>query len=262
MKLIWLSDIHLNFLNERLRKEFYDTLVSADGDLVVISGDIGESQNFVSYIKEMGEHTKLPIFFVMGNHDYYGSSVKNVRKKVKKFCWLGNDEGQALSETTFLTGVDGWGDCRLGDFEGSKLVMSDWIYISDLYKAYGTGIKSSLKNVLQRLADNDAAQLKSNVEKAVSKGYRKIIITTHVPPFEEASLHLGKPGGPDGLPFYASKCLGDAILPIAESNPQLDFLWLSGHTHSRATYKPLSNMTVKVAKAEYYRPTVEEVFDV
>lgn len=262
MKLIWLSDIHLNFLNERLRKEFYRTLIDAQGDAIVISGDIGESQNFVSLVKELYATVVLPVYFVLGNHDYYGSGVKNVRKKAAKLGWLGKDEGVPLSEEVFLTGVDGWGDCRLGDFDNSKLVMSDWIYISDLFKAYGTGDKDAIRNVLQRLADNDAAQLKANVEQAIKWHYRKVVIVTHVPPFEQASLHLGKPAGPDGLPFYASKCLGDAILPIAQEHPDVEFIWLSGHTHSRAEYKPCANMVCKVAKAEYYRPSIEEVFDV
>lgn len=262
MKLIWLSDIHLNFLNERLRKEFYETL---KGDAVVISGDIGESQNVVSLIREMEFHTNKPVYFVLGNHDYYGSGVKNVRKKIQKnlYGWLGKNEGHPLSKDVFLTGIDGWGDCRLGDYANSSLIMSDWLYISDLRKAYGMGYyKDPLRLTLQRLADNDADQLKKNVEQAIKWHYRKIIIVTHVPPFEQASLHLGKPGGPDGLPFYASKCLGDAILPIAQEHPDVEFIWLSGHTHSRAEYKPCANMVCKVAKAEYYRPSIEEVLTI
>jgi hypothetical protein len=59
-----------------------------------------------------------------------------------------------------------------------------------------------------------------------------------------------------------SKILGESILPIAKAQPKIDFLWLSGHTHSRAKYKPCNNMTVKVAKAEYCSPQVEEIINV
>ncbi len=155
--------------------------------------------------------------------------------------------------------MDGWGDCRYGDYENSRLTMSDWIYIDDLRKGYGKGM-AELKTTLQALADKDAEFLKKKVTLA-AQTYKKIIIVTHVPPFEEAALHAGKKSTPSGLPFFASKCLGEAILPIAKQNPDIEFIWLSGHTHSRAKYKPCNNMTVKVAKSEYYFPQVEAVFD-
>lgn len=264
MKLIWMSDIHLNFLNKRLREEFYGTIVEAqqgEESAVVISGDISESDSVLNTLQEMEKHVKCPVYFVLGNHDYYGSGVKKVRAKLKKYNWLGNNEGTSLSETTILLGVDGWGDCRAGDYERSDIVMNDWYYIDELRKGYAQS-REKLREALQQLADVDANQLKNKVEKAIAAGYQRIILVSHVPAFEDASLHMGKKGSPSGLPFYVSQCLGEAILPLARERSDLDFLWLSGHTHSRAKYQPLPNLTVKVAKAEYYRPSIEEVLDV
>jgi len=258
MDLIWVSDIHLNFINKEARKDFYKML---EGNVIVISGDIGESHNVVSLIKEMGSETKLPVYFVLGNHDYYGSSLKEVKKSVRKFGYLSQFNYIPLSEDTTLLGVDGWGDCRNGDYENSRLTMSDWLYIDDLRKGYGQS-QEKLKETIQTLSDKDARSLKRKVNKAVKLGYKKVIIVTHVPPFEEACLLAGRKSTPSGLPFFSSKILGDSILPIANKNPEVDFLWLCGHTHSRVTYKPSDNMTVKVAKAEYYFPRVEEVIRV
>lgn len=255
MKLIWISDIHLNFLEEQHRVEFYDNL--RDGDAIVISGDIAEGHNFDSMIKEMMVYTGKPVYFVLGNHDFYIDSVKNVKKRAKKLNWL-SKKSIELSPETVLIGVDGWGDCRNGDYENSQLLMSDWLIIEELKSSYLKGM-DELKVTLQKLADADARKLKRNVLKAVEHGYTNIIIVTHVPAFEEATLYAGLKSTPSGLPFFSSKCLGDAILPIAKKNPHIDFLWLSGHTHSRAKYKPCNNMTVRVAKAEYYYPQIERV---
>lgn len=260
MKLIWASDVHLNFLNEAFRLEFYESIKKAQGDAVIISGDIAGSHNVAHIITEMSDAVGIPVYFVLGNHDYYGSPIKDVKNSVSHLNYLPK-EMVPLSDTTILIGVDGWGDCRNGDYDNSRMVMSDWIHIKDLNIPYMKG-KEALKIKLQELADKDASLLKRYVKDAIKKGYTKIIIVTHVPAFEEASLYAGRKSGPDGLPFFSSKCLGDSILPLAKSAPKVDFLWLSGHTHSRAKYKPCNNMTVKVAKSEYYLPQIEECFNV
>jgi predicted phosphohydrolase len=263
MKLIWMSDIHLNFLNEELRLEFYMRVKEGrvEEDAIVVSGDIAESHNVVKFLGEMKEVVGIPIYFVLGNHDFYGSSVKKVREEVKKLDgWLGQAPIE-LSKDTILLGVDGWGDCRNGDYENSRLTMSDWIYIDDLRKGYGKGM-ANLKKALQKLADADARKLKRNVLKAIEKGFKNIIIVTHVPPFEDVCLNAGRKSTPDGLPFFSSQCLGTAILPIAKKFPDIDFLWLSGHTHSRAVCNPCENMVVKVAKAVYFYPQIEEIIQI
>ncbi len=259
MKLIWMSDIHLNFLQKSDREVFYQK-VKGCGDVIVISGDIAESHNFTQMITEMQEATKLPVSFVLGNHDFYGSSVKKVKAEAKKLDYLSHAPVE-LTRDTIMIGVDGWGDCRNGDFENSRLVMNDWWYIDDLRKAHGKGM-DELKIKLQQLADKDARALKSKLKEALSWSPKKVIIVTHVPPFEEACMYAGRKSTPSGLPFFSSQILGSTILPIAKKNPGVDFLWLSGHTHSRAKYKPCNNMSVRVAKSEYFNPQVEAIIDV
>jgi len=262
-KLTWVSDVHLNFLHNQneLRYEFYDKLKEADSEHILITGDIAESHNVVMYIEEMMERTGKLVHFVLGNHDFYGSSVLAVKQSVKHLRYLPKNMGTPLSEDTILIGVDGWGDCRNGDYENIRITMSDWIYIDDLIKEYGKGM-GPLKKQLMKMADMDANKLKRRTLKAVKDGFKRIIIASHVPPLEEVCLNAGRKSTPSGLPFFSSKCLGDTIVPIAKSNPKVDFLWLSGHTHSRAKYKPCNNLTSKVAKAEYYHPQIEDIIEV
>lgn len=263
MKIIWISDVHLNFLHNNLeaREIFYLSLKEAKGDSILLTGDIAESHDVAHYIKEMQERTGKVVHFILGNHDFYGSSVAAVKRSVKHLGYLGSQQIVPLSASTALIGVDGWGDTRNGDYKNSLLTMSDWLYIDDLRKEYGKGM-DKLKVQLMKLADADARKLKRRVLKAIDQGYKKIIIATHVPPFEEVCFNAGKKSTPSGLPFFSSKCLGEVILPIAKRNAAIDFLWLSGHTHSRAKHKPCNNLTSKVAKAVYFHPQIEEIIHV
>lgn len=269
MKLIWCSDVHLNFLgkNPELRQEFYKQLRDSEGESILITGDIAESHNIEQYLSELSKYAEKQIYFVAGNHDYYRSSLKEVRAKLKKNIhahYLPKSWGVKLDKHTALVGQDGWGDCRNGDYEGSQrgfggFTMSDWIYIKELNKGYLKGT-DALKKALQKVADKDAERLAKSVLRALAdKNVNTIIIATHVPPFEEACLYAGRKSTPSGLPFFSSQILGKTVLPIVESNETIDFLWLSGHTHSKVTLLKRKNFVVQVAPSEYYHPQIAGV---
>ncbi len=258
MKLVWASDIHLNFIKDI--SAFYKAIKESGAQHVVLSGDIAESGSVAGHVQEIEFQTGLPVHFVMGNHDYYGNSVKNARDTVKHLNYIPRNMGTPLSDKTILVGVDGWGDCRNGDYENSTLTMSDWLYIDDLRKAYSKGMKP-LKKALQKLADADARKLKRRVEKAITDGYDNIIIVSHVPPYAEACLYAGRKSTPSGLCFFSSQILGTTIEPITKQFPDVKFIWLCGHTHSKVCLNVSKNFVVKVAQAEYYYPQVAEIID-
>lgn len=258
MKLVWASDIHLNFVQKEQRELFYMDIKNREPDVVVISGDIAESHNVVELIAELESYINAPVLFVLGNHDFYGSSVTKVKASVAHLGYIPRFSVVSLSEKTAMVGVDGWGDCRNGDYQNSRLTMSDWLHIKDLVGPYTKGPKE-LKKALQKLADADARKLKRHVLKAIEKGYKNIIIVTHVPPFEDACLYAGRKSTPSGLCFFSSKILGDTIRPIAEEFSEVQFMWLCGHTHSRVNLHVLKNLEVRVAGAVYYYPQVNGV---
>lgn len=72
-------------------------------------------------------------------------------------------------------------------------------------------------------------------------------------------MHEGKMSNDDYLPFFSSKVTGDTLLEIAKKNPEVEFLALCGHTHSKSYYQPLTNLTVKAGNAEYMHPEIQEV---
>lgn len=80
-QLAWLTDIHLNFLELPALKAFMEMLASTTADAFVISGDIAESRDLVGHLQTIVERVKRPVYFVLGNHDFYRASITGVREK-------------------------------------------------------------------------------------------------------------------------------------------------------------------------------------
>ncbi len=71
MKLTWITDVHLNFLEKDESIDFYHSLIATVSDVVMMSGDIAEVPSIESILKEIAKATQKPMCFVLGNHDYY-----------------------------------------------------------------------------------------------------------------------------------------------------------------------------------------------
>ena len=48
----------------------------------------------------------------------------------------------------------------------------------------------------------------------------------------------------------------------AESYPEIEFLALCGHTHSKGLFKPCPNLRVKADASEYGKPSIQEVIEI
>jgi metallophosphoesterase superfamily enzyme len=132
MKLLWLTDIHLNFLEENKRMSFYRELIETDSDGVVISGDIAEATSVEPILKEMASTIQKPIYFVLGNHDYYRGSINDLRNKMTSItkdepflCCLPASGPQKLNNDVVLLGYDCFADGRYGDYTNSRVVLID-----------------------------------------------------------------------------------------------------------------------------------------
>ncbi len=265
MKLTWLTDIHLNFLDQKQRNYFYQEVIQTSSDAILITGDIAEAPTIISIMKEMDDAIRKPIYFVLGNHDYYHATVDDVRNAMKHLTethnllyWLPASGLQHLNQDTLLLGQDGWADGRLGDYYNSRLTLNDSKFIIDLFHQAIIG-KNQLLDKMQQLADRDAKQLECNLEQALQRHPKKIIVLTHIPPFKEVCFHKGQACDENYLPYFSSKATGDVLMQIAEENPGIEFLTLAGHTHSDSAYKVLPNLMVKVGGAEYFKPAIQQI---
>ena len=274
MKAIWCTDIHLNFLQSVRLQNFYAEVRARveeiKADFVFLTGDISDAAEFNHHVMGLGD--ALPdwceIAFVLGNHDFYGGSVKNSREKaqaIKEHYYptlMPPDRLRVIEEdnsVTMICGVDGFADARHGDFDKSDVLMNDHVYIqefrlpSDATNHLKWPPKSHIKLMMQTLADFDASELDNQLSRefGVSGKSKNVIVLTHVPPFIEVARYNGTISAPDFLPFYTSKATGDILLKHAEKNPDINYLVLCGHSHDAAHVSPLPNLNVYCGRAKY-----------
>jgi predicted MPP superfamily phosphohydrolase len=257
---IWLTDLHLDFLDNRPVREFCETVLEKEPDGIIITGDISVASELIEdlgfLVKCLGLHT----YFVLGNHDfYYGWKIEDVRKEVKNFCdkhpfltYLTDDKQIELHTDTVLIGHDSWGDCRNGNVN-SELEMSDFNLIFDL-KQVKDDVDARNKK-LNELGDQAAEYLKKQITIAVEK-YDNIIIAMHVPPFPESAWYRNRHSDVNFMPFFSCKAVGDMLLDISKENPNKQLTILCGHTHGEGEYKPLPNLLVKTGMSDYYQPNI------
>src|SRR5690606_15560009 len=93
----WLTDIHLNFMRPLALRAFYERVQREQPDVLLVTGDIGEADSVARFVDELG--AIAPVYYVLGNHDYYRSSVAEVRARVPA-GWLGAMHPVQLTERT------------------------------------------------------------------------------------------------------------------------------------------------------------------
>jgi predicted phosphohydrolase len=263
LKVAWLTDLHLNFLGPAPHADFLAQVRDLSPDAVLISGDIGEAHDLLHYLDQMLLAWPCPIYFVLGNHDFYFGSIAEVRQRVKTLCaehprlkYLTDGGVVELAGGVGLLGHDGWADARLGDYERSYVMMNDYRLIAEL-AGYS---KESRLPVLRAMGQSAADHVRQQLESATAS-YRTIYLVTHVPPFREACWHEGRISDNEWLPHFTCQAMGEAIVDVMRTRPQCQLTVLCGHTHGAGQTQPLPNVLVLTGGATYGRPEIQRVFD-
>lgn len=262
MKLAWITDPHLNFAEREVRDELYASVGRAGAHALLLGGDIGEAGSVVALLREIEAGINRPVYFVLGNHDFYGSSITQVRTEIAgvspRTVWLPTAGVVALNDRAALVGHDGWADGRLGDFFASRVVLNDYLHIADL--AVCNLAKDCLYATLNRLGDDSATYVEGVLRRAC-ESFMDVILLTHVPPFREACWHEGKLPNGEWLPHFTCKAMGDAILRVMWDFPDRRLTVLCGHTHGAGVSQVAPNVVVKTGGAAYGAPVINEVLE-
>jgi predicted MPP superfamily phosphohydrolase len=270
MRLVWATDIHLNFVAVERRLQFFDVLASHEPDAVLLSGDIAESNTVDQCLLEMARVLQRPIYFVLGNHDFYRGSIAETRARVERLSrqspyliYLARSGLVQLTPDTVLLGHDGWGDARLGDFEHSDIILNDYLLVEELYhwNAMLELDRPALRRSLHGLGDEAAQYLKSLLPDALARA-RQVVVLTHVPPFRDACWHANAISDDRWLPHFSCQAVGRVLEAAMRQHTDREMLVLCGHTHSRGTARILGNLQVLTGEAQYAHPAVEQVLDV
>ncbi len=262
-RLAWLTDLHLEFAPDKIN-DLCNRIKAAEPDYILIGGDTGIASSVEQYLLILEEQLQLPIYFVLGNHDFYYGSIEEVRKRMvelsnltQRLQWLAIKGIVELTENTALIGHDGWADGRLGNGIKSTVQLNDYLLIKELIEP---DIIKRFKK-LNELGDEAAEYIKRILPAALEK-YRSVFLLTHVPPFKDACTYRGRITDDEFLPHFSCKSVGDVIIEIMKDHPHGNLTVLCGHTHGKGEAQILSNLYVKAAGAEYGNPRLQEVIEV
>ena len=268
-KYAWATDVHLDFLSNRPQDliTFAESLIKHDNPTgIFLTGDISTAKSVIYHLSAIEKVVQRPIYFVLGNHDYYGSSVELVRKAMRELTnvspflrYMPTMPYYALTPSTAVIGHDGWYDAHHGDWQNSAFQMNDWTAIRDFHDVHGN--KASIVGVARKLAHEGVTHVHNAIKQAV-RYHKNVIILTHVPPFRESHIYQGKVGDDFAQPWFTSKMMGDMLLDAAKSFPSHSFTVLAGHTHGKYSGKIRDNLMVNVGGAEYYTPALQGLVEV
>ena len=263
MKAIWLTDIHLEFLDESGFRYFIRDLCNKNADAILISGDIAQAPTVGDYLLRIAQTLAIPVYFVLGNHDYYNGSVPDVRAAVTDLSYGVNNlhclnacGPVYLNSTTSLVGHDGWGDARLGDYHNSTVILNDFLLIFDFAGLH----REELRQQLNHLGHEAAEHFRTVLPEALSVT-EHVVVVTHVPPFVEAAWYEGQYCDPDWLPFFSCKAVGDVLSQVMQKHQDKRMTVLCGHTHGGGRSQILPNLVALTGAAEYGYPAIQEIFE-
>jgi 3',5'-cyclic-AMP phosphodiesterase len=264
MRLAWLSDIHLNFVDRATAERFFAAVRETQADAVMLTGDVGEARSAIPWLERIDDALQRPLYFVLGNHDFYGGSIAEVRAAAAELqshrpnlIYLTATDVVPLTSQTALIGDDGWADARLGKYETSYVMMNDYRLIREL----APYTKEQRWWKLKELGDEAAAHIRRVLPEALEQ-FPNVLLATHVPPLREACWHEGQLSDDEWAPHFTCRAVGDAILETMRRHSHRKLTVYCGHTHSPGICQPLPNVTIHTGGAKYGLPTVQEVIEI
>jgi len=258
MNYSWVSDPHLDHLSPEELEQFFQTVrdnTTMDTTLLV-TGDITSSRRLFEHIDGLGQAGRGKMLYVLGNHDRWGSSFVQCERDLRSHglvqghsVFMDLVDRVQIEEDLCVVGDSGWYDGRNGLQGNPKMILNDWFYIAE-YKGKNERVVSA------EIADGRAKILEAKLRAACEAKNNRVIVITHVPPYTEAALHMGRPGDDYAQPWFTSRVIGDVLEQVAREYFWVKFEVLCGHTHSRAFHKRLDNLVVQTAEARYGHPQI------
>lgn len=255
---IWATDMHFDAVPKHQFLEWCQQAKETEADLLLIGGDICNGKHGLQLLKEMASIVEKPLYFVLGNHDFYYGSIHAIRSMAdnlsKESPWI-HYLPQAhiieLTPKTALIGHDGWADARAGDFHSSTVILNDYVLIDELKNRS----KEELQKKLSELGEESARYLSSVLREAFQK-YENVILLTHVPPYTDACYYKGEKTDKNWSPHFVNQKTGEVILDVFKDYPGRQLMILCGHSHSAADVYITPSLRVVAAESELGNPKI------
>lgn len=219
MKLNVLSDLHLSVgALERPR---------TDADLIVLAGDVARPQAAAEWALGLDR----PVLYVIGNHEFYGSSIEATRAELARL-FAGThvhllDDGERVIDGVRFLGSTLWTDFRLagGDAAAQQAAVEQALKFNRDYSRIRIGGAPFTPAASAALFARHAAWLEQRL--AAPHPGPTVVITHHAP--ARGSIHPRFAGSPLNNCFVS-----DAQWLIDGSRVGL---WIHGHTHDSFDYR-------------------------
>jgi 3',5'-cyclic AMP phosphodiesterase CpdA len=264
MKIAWFTDIHLDLVDSEGIERFFDSVAEAEPDIVLNGGDVGRSETFPGHLSRLVRRLERPVYFVLGNHDVYGSSFADVHEAARELSryhrhlhWLPEQGMVPLTDETVLIGHGLWGDGRAGNARSSMVELADHHLVEDLAGAD----RGQLFDRLNALGDEAAKWTRAHLTHALDSA-EQVIFLTHVPPFVGPGRRLDRASSADDLPFYICTAVGDTVVEIMTEHPTQHLTVLSGHRHIASEFDPLPNVHAVTGGARYMHPKLQDLLEI
>jgi len=249
---VWLTDLHVDKLSADDYAELISSIIALKADGVWLTGDIGDPPANWVFLETLLHHVKFPIYFVLGNHDYYQQRIADVRKKAnqlmdtfKQAHYLTNEPAHRINEDTLLVGVDGWANTA-----DIPLAQPTWDSerVMDLQSPH----LATLQQVMNKKAAVDASLLLSKCQQSIRAATKRVYILTHVPPEQaRCGQYPVKPLQARRAVYY-SCALGGVLDELRLQYPLIHFYVFSGHVHQNQLYRLGHNLHGQLLQA--YKP--------
>lgn len=253
MDILWITDPHLDHLSDQDLEQWLARISSFEGDAVLLTGDIAESNSICGFLRRVAL-CHPTIWFVLGNHDMYGSTIAETRARVNELCkaqsnlhYLPAQAPIQVSKIASLIGIDGWSDGRAGDFLASEVMLNDYRRIGEL---------KNLERVerfqrLQQLGNEEASGLAASLAQIDTSVTQRLYVATHVPPFRQACWYQGSNELNEWTPHFTCVAVGEVLQIFAKKYSHIDIQVVCGHTHHSGVIMIEPNLSVHTGSAEY-----------
>jgi predicted phosphohydrolase len=187
--------------------------------------------------------------FVLGNHDYHFSSIKETHEIVKRACekhenllWLSSVGHVSVNSRVAIVGTEGWYDGMVGDPRWLRYT-TDWALIDD-FREMTPGDRLS---TWRKMAMDSAINTTKRLESALC-GHETVYVVTHVCPWVNGAGEESFGGVLRNLwRAYNVNCsLGHSIDYVGDKVPHKKIIVLSGHTHVNKRFFSRENVECRV----------------
>ena len=248
----WLTDPHFNFLSQKKVIEFFLTLDCENLDGVFITGDISTGTQVARHLKQLSQIFRKPIYFVLGNHDFYRSSFSLVENQMvgltknrSNLHYITNSEPISLSPDTALIGHDGWYDAGWRSPLTNLVFIWDWFFISEFRALFSNDDRLEFS---RKRAEAAAEVVRMRLRKAF-ENHSTVMFLTHFPPWPEADPCSHSLLERFWHPYNSSRVMAKMLEAEMLQRPEKKLIVLAGHTHDDSYVRISDNIEIRVGGA-------------